>query len=136
MTMRYALAVLCVCLLLPGAALGAREAIYGLESVKFDKIYDPSVRPERLRLVSGSLKLTGGYPRGNVWQAVTYIPRLAAAPKTDYGVFWTAGDRIYFYSFVTFSSYYGTALEGGERIVVVKISRYGQSQTEVWYLDR
>ncbi len=115
---------------------GAEERIYGLESAKFERIYDPDARPQRLLLVSGTLKLVGGYPKGNVWEAVTYVPRRAAAPRSDYGIFTTAGDRILFYSFVSFSSYAGTIRGGGERIEIQKISRSGQSQTEIWYLER
>ena len=115
---------------------GAGERIYGLESAKFERIFDPDARPQRLLLVSGALKLVGGYPKGNVWEAVTYIPQRAAAPRSDYGIFTTAGDRILFYSFVSFSSYAGTVRGGGEQIEIQKINRYGQSQTEIWYLER
>lgn len=114
----------------------ALERVYGLESVKIERIFDPNARPEQLLLVSGSLKLVGGYPRGNVWQALTYIPQRAAAPKSDYGIFQAVGNRIYFYSFVSFSTYTGKVTGNGGRIVITKINRVGQSQTEVWYLER
>ncbi len=125
-------------LMLPGAAPldAASEAIYGLDQVKLERVYDPNSRPERLMLVSGNLKLVGGLRRGNVWQAVIYIPQRTAAPRTDHGVFRAVGDQVLFYSFLTFGTYRGTILEGGERLQIVKISKDGRSQTETWYLDR
>ena len=136
MKFRSVIAVLGILLLVAGDAQGAWTAVYGLESVKFFKIFDPSARPERLRQVSGSLKLTGGYPSGNVWQTVSYIPRRTAAPKSDYGVFYAVGDRIHFYSLMTFAAYVGSVKQRGERIVIEKMNRDGQAQTEVWYLVR
>ena len=123
-------------LLAPLSLEAASEVIYGLQQVKLDRVYDPDPRPERLMLVSGSLKLVGGLQRGNVWQAVIYIPQRTAAPRSDHGVFQTFGDRVQFYSLLTFGTYQGTILEGGERLQIVKISRDGRSQTETWYLDR
>jgi hypothetical protein len=125
-----------VCLVGPVGIDGAEERIYGLESAKFERIFDPDALPQRLLLVSGTLKLVGGHQRGNVWEAVTYIPQRAAAPRSDYGIFTTAGDRILFYSLVSFTSYAGTVRGGGERIEIQKINRNGQSQTEIWYLER
>ncbi len=137
MKLRATSVILGLLALLPAENLeGASEQVYGLESVKIERIFDPNARPERLLLVSGSLKLVGGYPRGNVWEAVTYIPQRAAAPKSDYGIFQAVGDRIYFYSFVSFSTYTGTVTGNGGRIVITKINRVGQSQTEVWYIER
>ena len=137
MSLRLIVAVAAVvCLVGPVGIDGAEERIYGLESAKFERIFDPNARPQRLLLVSGTLKLVGGYPGGNVWEAVTYIPQRTAAPRSDYGIFSAAGDRILFYSFVSFSSYAGTVRGGGDRIEIQKISRNGQSQTEIWYLER
>ncbi len=118
-----------------GMAQGAQELIYGLESIKIENVFDPNTRPERLMLVSGSLKLVGS-PRGNAWKAVMYIPRRSPVPKSDYGIFKGAGDQMRFYSFITFSSYTARVVEDGNRIVIEKINRDGQSQTEVWYRVR
>jgi len=132
------IAVLLALLLLPGlpGSDAAEEAIYGLEAVKLELVYDPNPRPERLLLVSGSLKLVGGLRRGNVWQAVTYIPQRTAAPRTDHGVFRAVGDRVLFYSFLSFGTYQGRILSGGEQLEIVKISKDGRSQTETWYIGR
>jgi hypothetical protein len=123
--------------LIPGSDVGAAgEAIYGLESVKLENVLDPNARPERLRLVSGSLKLVGGRIRGNVWKAELHIPHKAAAPKSDHGVFWATNDQLYFYSLVSFSSFSATIAQGGERLVIRKFTSQGQSQTEIWYFVR
>ena len=127
---------LLILVLLTGNLWAAGEAVYGLESVKFTNVFDPSARPERLLLVSGSLKLTGGLRRGNVWETEIYIPQRAAAPRSDRGIFQVAGNQIRFYSFVTFAHYAGVVDASGERITIQKINRFGQSQTEVWYLVR
>ena len=74
--------------------------------------------------------------RKGTWEAVTYIPQRAAAPRSDRGIFTRVGDRIVFYSWLTFSRYAGEVLEDGERIQVTKLNRFGQSQTETWYLGR
>lgn len=113
----------------------ASEAIYGLEFVKIERVYDPNALPERLLLVSGSLKLTGGL-RGNVWEMVTYIPRRTAAPRTDWGHFRVVGNRMLMFSFLTFSTYSGRIIENGNRIVIDKVARNGRSQSEVWYIVR
>lgn len=113
---------------------GASEAVYGLEFVKIERVYDPGSRPERLLLVSGSLKLTGGL-RGNVWEMVTYIPQRTAAPRTDRGHFRVVGNRILLYSHLTMGTYTGTIIEDGDRITIDKVSR-GRSQSEVWYIVR
>ena len=136
MSTRYIFAVCGLLLLLSGPVGGAKQSIYGLQSVKFERVYDPNARPIRLRLVSGILKLTGGHSRTNMWEAVTFIPRATAAPKSDYGIYWQAGDRLMFYSLLTFSSYSGRVAGGGEWLVIEKVNRYGQSQTEVWYFSR
>jgi len=115
-----------------GSARAARISVYGLESVRFDNIADPNARPEQLRLVSGSLKLTGN----NKWEMVSYIPRRTAAPKSDYGVYYTIGNRLFFYSLLTFSSHYGTRDDQAGQISITKINRGGQSQREVWYIVR
>jgi hypothetical protein len=114
----------------------AGEAIFGLESVKIENVFDPGVRPERLRLVSGSLKLVGGTVRGNVWKAELHIPHRAAAPKSDHGIFWVANDQLYLYSLISFSSFTATLIQDGERLVVKKFTSQGESQTEVWYFVR
>jgi hypothetical protein len=113
---------------------GASEAVYGLEFVKIERVYDPDSRPEILLLVSGSLKLTGGL-RGNVWEMVTYIPQRTAAPRTDRGHFRVVGNRILLYSYLTSGTYTGTIIEDGDRIRIDKVSR-GRSQSEVWYIVR
>ena len=120
----------------PEGIRAAQESVYGLESVKLDRVFDPDARPQRLLLVSGSLKLVGGLRRGNVWQAVTHIPQRTAAPRSDHGVYRVVGDRILFYSFLTFGTYQGQVLENGERILVTKISKDGKSQAETWYIVR
>lgn len=117
---------------LTSPAEAARISIYGLESVRIDNVYDPTVRPERLRLVSGSLKLTGR----NKWEMVSYIPRRTAAPRSDYGVYRTTGNRLAFYSLLTFSTYYGLIDAQAGRIQITKINKSGQSQREVWYIVR
>ncbi|HCR19612.1 MAG TPA: hypothetical protein DIU35_19220 [Candidatus Latescibacteria bacterium] len=117
-------------------AMAAGEAIYGLESVKIENVFDPNARPERLRLVSGSLKLVGGAARGNVWKAELYVPHRAAAPKSDHGIFWVANDQLYLYSLISFSSYTATLAQEGERLVIKKFNSRGEAQTEVWYFVR
>ena len=132
--MRLILSILFV-LLCSGTARGASEAVYGLESVRLDRVYDPDARPELLLLVSGSLKLTGGI-RGNVWESVTYIPQRTAAPRTDRGHFTFRGGRLLFYSHLTFGTYVGFVTADGERLVINKVARDGRSQREVWYIGR
>ena len=113
----------------------ASEAVYGLEFVKIERVYDPDARPQRILLVSGSLKLTGGL-RGNVWEMVTYIPQRTAAPRTDHGHFKRIGNRLQLYSHLTFGTYSGRIIEEGDRLAIDKIARDGQSQSEVWYIVR
>ena len=115
---------------------GAQERIYGLEHVKIVNVFDINRRPERLSLVSGSLKLAGGIPGGNVWEMLTYIPHKAVAPKSDYGIFRMVGNRIVFYSFQMGTSYIGKVLENGEFMEIQKLSWGGRSQTEIWYFVR
>ena len=119
---------------LPEPTDSAMITVYGLESAVFDRIFDPDARPEELRLVSGSLKLVGQMK--GTWEAVAYIPQTAAAPRSDRGIFTRFGNRIVFYSWLTFSRYAGEILEDGERIQIAKLNRFGQSQTETWYLGR
>lgn len=121
-------------LLLTLSVDSATIMVYGLESASFDRLFDPDARPELLLLVSGNLKMVGD--RKGTWEAVTYIPQRAAAPRSDRGIFTRVGDRIVFYSWLTFSRYAGEVLEDGERIQVTKLNRFGQSQTETWYLGR
>ena len=113
-------------------AEAATIRIYGLESVRFDNVYDPGARPEQLRLVSGSLKLTGS----NKWEMVSHIPRRSAAPKSDYGIYYQAADRLFFYSFLTYSHHTGIVDPAAGEIRITKISRTGESQHEVWYIVR
>lgn len=130
------LLILIVCLgICPDTADAASEAVYGLEFVKIDRVFDPDARPEQLLLVSGSLKLTGGL-RGNTWEMVTYIPQRTAAPRTDRGHFTARGGRLFFFSHLTFGTYNGRIIEGGDRIVIDKVARDGRSQREVWYIVR
>ena len=136
MVIRYGMAILGLLFLPIRDVEAAREAVYGLERVKIVNVFDPNARPERLLLVSGSLKLTGGFPGGNVWEVVSYIPQRTAAPKSDYGIFHVVGNRLVFYSFQTLSTYLGTIEENGEQIEIQKVSREGRAQTEVWYLVR
>ena len=126
------LVALVVAVSLPTAGEAARITVYGLQSVRFDNLIDPSARPERLQIVSGSLKFTGR----NKWEKVTYIPRQTAAPKSDYGIYTTVGNRIYFYSLLTFSTYYGLRDDAAGEIYITKINRQGQSQRETWYIVR
>jgi hypothetical protein len=91
--MRHLLYVLLLIVTGHSPVEAASEAIYGLEFVKIERVYDPNARPEKLLLVSGSLKLTRGL-RGNVWEMVTYIPQRTAAPRTDRGHFQSVGNRI------------------------------------------
>ena len=132
----FKIAILTFQVLFAGDLWAAGESIYGLESVKFTRVFDPDPRPERLLLVSGSLKLAGGYPRGNTWEAVTYVPQRTAAPRTDYGIFKVTGNFIRFYSFVSFATYRGRVNEEADRISITKIDGAGRSQTETWYLVR
>lgn len=125
--------VFLVCLVAP--VQGASEAVYGLEFVKLSRVYDPDARPERLLLVSGSLKLTGGL-NGNTWEMITYIPQRTAAPRTDRGHFRRVGGSLRFYSHLTYGTYTGRIIEDGDRILVDKITRDGRSQSEVWYIVR
>ena len=118
----------------PQSADSASITVYGLESATFDRIFDPDARPEQLLLVSGSLKLIG--QAKGTWEAITYIPQNAAAPRSDRGVFTRVGTRVVFYSWLTFSRYGGEILEDGEKIRMTKLNRFGQSQTETWYLGR
>jgi len=113
----------------------ASEAIYGLEFVKIERVYDPNALPERLLLVSGALKLTGGL-RGNVWEMVTYIPRRTAAPRSDRGHFRVVGNQMLMFSHLTMSTYRGRILDNGEKIVIDKVAQGGRTQTEVWYIVR
>ena len=133
--MRSILTICCLVLLQFGATHAASEAVYGLEFVKIDRVYDPDARPEQLLLVSGSLKLTGGV-RGNTWEMVTYIPQRTAAPRTDRGHFRNIGGRLLFYSHLTFGTYTGRIIDDGDRIVIDKVARDGRSQREVWYIVR
>jgi len=104
--------------------------VYGLESVRFNNVLDPGERPERLRIVSGGLKLTGR----NRWEMVTYIPRRTAAPRSDHGVYRIVGNRIFLYSFLSFSTYTGTVDNANGRLSISKINASGQAQHEVWYI--
>ena len=122
--------------LTPTVLVAAPINVFGLESVKLDRVFDPDARPEFLRLVSGSLKLTGGTQRGNVWEAVIYVPQRTAAPRSDRGIYVSAGNLFRFYSFLTFGTYTGKISEDGEQFVIRKVTRDGRSQTEVWYIVR
>jgi len=123
-------------LLIRADAPAATSRVYGLEAVRLERVFDPNPRPERLLLVSGSLKLTGNAPSGNTWEAVTYIPQRTAAPRSDRGFFQLDGNRIQLYSLLTFASYTGQISPDGERLVLTKVSRGGRAQHEVWYLVR
>jgi len=131
---RVWLVLICGGLALAGSARGATQVVYGLESVKFERVLDPNARPVRLRLVSGILKLTGEHYGANTWETVTHIPRKTAAPRSDYGIFVRAGNQFRLYSFLTFSTYTGTLTPDGEWLSIQKVNRYGQSQTETWLL--
>lgn len=120
---------------LSGTVHCASEAVYGLEFVKIDRVYDPDARPEKLLLVSGSLKLTGGLA-GNTWEMVTYIPQRTAAPRTDRGHFKYVRGRLLFYSHLTYGTYSGRIIDDGDRLVIDKVSKGGRSQSEVWYIVR
>ena len=133
--MRPLLYMLLLVLLGHAPAEAATEAVFGLEFVKIERVYDPDARPEKLLLVSGSLKLTGGV-RGNQWEMVTYIPQRIAAPRTDRGHFQSSGDRILLFSHLTFGTYSGRIIDNGDRIEFNKVSRDGRSQREVWYIVR
>lgn len=115
---------------------GAREVVFGLDSVTITGVFDPNAWSQRLLLVSGSLKLTGGYLQGNVWETVTYVPQRPAAPRSDRGIFQVGGNRIQFFSFLTFSTFYGTVTNNGEKIVIERVNNAGQKQTEVWTFER
>ena len=108
----------------------AQEAVYGLEYVKTERVYDPDARTERFLLVSGSLKLTGGLS-GNLWEMVTYVPQKTAAPRTERGHYTRR-----FYSHLTFGTYTGLIIEDGDRLKIEKRARDGRSQSEVWYIVR
>ena len=133
--MRPFLTITAALLLLWEPAFAASEAIFGLESVKLERVYDPNARPERLMLVSGSLQLVGGV-NGNVWRSVTYIPQRTAAPRTDWGIFLNLGGFLKFYSFLTKGTYTGRVNAAGDQITIEKRSKTGQTQTEVWYIVR
>ena len=113
----------------------AQEAVYGLEYVKTERVYDPDARTERFLLVSGSLKLTGGLS-GNLWEMVTYVPQKTAAPRTDRGHIARWGNTLRFYSHLTFGTYTGLIIEDGDRLKIEKRARDGRSQSEVWYIVR
>lgn len=120
---------------LPGEA--ARETVFGLEQVTITGVYDPNARPERLLLVSGSLKLVGLGGKGNTWKTVTYIPQRPAAPRSDYGIFQRVGNTLVFYSLMTMSRFLGEIQPDGERLVIDRFdARQGKQQREVWYLVR
>jgi len=133
--MRILIAILLMLFFQQSPVWGASEAVYGLEFVKIERVYDPNARPERLLLVSGSLKLTGGL-RGNVWEMVTYIPQRTAAPRSDRGHFRVIGNRMLMFSYLTFTTYTGRITEDGDKIVIDKVARGGRSQSEVWYIVR
>lgn len=118
-------------------AWAARETVFGLEKVTITGVYDPFAPPERLLLVSGSLKLVGMGKSGNTWQTVTYIPQRPAVPRSDYGTFQRIGNILVFYSYITFSKFQGVIQPDGERLVVDRFNaRLGKKQQEVWYLVR
>ncbi|MBT3602317.1 MAG: hypothetical protein HOE48_03395 [Candidatus Latescibacteria bacterium] len=121
----------------PQISDAAKETIFGLEKVVITGVYDPNVRPERLLLVSGSLKLVGMGRDGNTWRTVTYIPQRPAAPRSDYGTFRRVGNVLIFYSYITFNQFIGTIQPKGERLLVDRFNaRLGKRQQEVWYLVR
>jgi hypothetical protein len=118
-------------------AEAAKETIFGLEKVVITGVDDPNARPERLLLVSGSLKLVGMGRDGNTWQTVTYIPQRPAAPRSDYGTFKRFGNQLVFYSYITFRQFVGTIQPDGERLIVDRYNaRAGKRQQETWYLVR
>lgn len=115
----------------------AKETIFGLEKVVITGVDDPNARPERLLLVSGSLKLVGMGRDGNTWQTVTYIPQRPAAPRSDYGTFKRVGNYLIFYSYITFNQFVGTIQPDGERLVIDRYNaRAAKRQQETWYLVR
>jgi hypothetical protein len=114
-----------------------KETIFGLERVVITGVYDPFAVPERLLLVSGSLKLVGMGREGNTWQTVTYVPQRPAAPRSDYGTFRRVGNQLVFFSFITFGQFVGILQPDGERLVVDRFNaRSGKRQEETWYLVR
>lgn len=115
----------------------ARETIFGLEKVVITGVYDPFAPPERLLLVSGSLKMVGMGRNGNTWQTVTYIPQRPAVPRSDYGTFQRVGNTIVFYSYITFNRFFGTIQPDGERLLIDRFNaKTGKRQQEIWYLVR
>lgn len=121
----------------PQTSDAAKETIFGLEKVVITGVYDPYAPPERLLLVSGSLKLVGMGRDGNTWQTVTYIPQRPAAPRSDYGTFKRIGNHLVFYSHITFNQFIGTIQPNGERLLIDRFNaRLGKRQQEVWYLVR
>ena len=128
--------ILCVVLLFAGDVGSAHVTVFGLDSVVITGVLDPYAPPQRLSLSSGSLKLTGGYPGGNIWQTVTFVPQRPAAPRSDHGIFKARGNQIQFYSLLTFSKFYGTVSNNGEKIVIERISPAGQKQVEIWTFER
>jgi len=133
--MRVFLIIISLVFIGPSGVTAASEAVYGLERFKIDRVYDPNARPEVLLLVSGSLKLTGGVS-GNTWEMVTYVPQQTASPRSDRGHFQRIGNRLRFYSHLTFGSYTGRVVDGGKQILIDKVARDGRSQSEVWYIVR
>ena len=120
-----------------GSVEAAKETIFGLEKVVITGVDDPNARPERLLLVSGSLKLVGMGRDGNTWQTVTYIPQRPAAPRSDYGTFKRFGNQLIFYSYITFNQFVGTIQPDGERLIIDRYNaRAGKRQQETWYLVR
>ena len=137
-----------------------------MEEVTLDRLFDPSSRPERLVIVSGSLKMVGG--NQGTWASVSHIPimevpallhnprptlsdgrgdtdlvvalngriRRTAAPRSDRGLYTRFGNRVAFYSFLTGSTYQGEIFDQGDQMVIRKQSRAGLSQTETYYLGR
>jgi hypothetical protein len=137
MIRRSALFVFCMFSIMGAPLEAARETIFGLEKVVITGVYDPHSLPERLLLVSGSLKLVGMGRDGNTWQTVTYIPQRAAVPRSDHGVFRRFGNTVVFYSHITFGRFIGTIQPDGERLVIDRFNaRLGKRQQEVWYLVR
>ncbi len=112
----------------------ATITVYGLEAATFERLFDPDARSEHVLLVSGSLKMIGDAK--GTWEAVTFISQRSAAPRSDRGVFTKVGAQIVFYSWLTFSRYAGEILDEGEGLRIRKINRFGQAQTETWYLGR
>ena len=72
---------------------------------------------------------------GNTWQTVTYIRRRTAVPRSDYGIFQRIGNRLVFYSYITFSQFTGEIQPNGERVVIDRFGN-GKRQRETWYLVR